>query len=98
MGEPYSLNMIYATIFLALILILCIARIYFLNSEVKELEIAAGKLSNRIDQWSSGTEKGGVAVTHEMPKELRPNLSGQPTLVTQRRKAGLSGSVPRLWR
>jgi hypothetical protein len=71
MGEPYSLNMIYATIFLALILILCIARIYFLNSEVKELEIAAGKLSNRIDQWSSGTEKGGVAVTHEMPKEIQ---------------------------
>jgi hypothetical protein len=63
--------MIYATIFLALILILCIARIYFLNSEVKELELAAGRLSNKIDQWSFGAAKDGIAVTHEMPREIQ---------------------------
>jgi fructoselysine-6-P-deglycase FrlB-like protein len=46
--------MIYATIFLAVILILCIARIYFLNSEVRELDLAGRKLSNETErEWAT---------------------------------------------
>ena len=46
--------MIYATIFVALILIFCIVRIYFLNSEIKELDLAASKLSNETErEWAS---------------------------------------------
>ncbi len=63
--------MIYTTILLALIFVLCLARIHFLNSEVKELDLAGRKLSAQIDHWSSGAAKGGVAVTHEAPVEIQ---------------------------
>lgn len=63
--------MTYATIFVALILALCIARIYFLNSEIKALDVAGEKFSSQIESWRSGSAKGGVAVTHEMPKEIQ---------------------------
>ena len=46
--------MIYATIFLALIFSLCIARIYFLNLEVKELDLAGRTLSNETErEWAT---------------------------------------------
>ncbi len=46
--------MIYATIFLAVIFILCIARIYFLNLEVKELDLAGGTLANETErEWAT---------------------------------------------
>ncbi len=63
--------MIYATILLALIFTLCLARIHFLNLEVKELDLAGRKLSAQIDHWSSGAAKGGVALTHEAPIEIQ---------------------------
>ena len=67
--------MIYATIFVALILALCIARIYFLNSEIKALDIAGKKFSHQVEAWRSTSAKGGVAVTHEMPKEVQEALT-----------------------
>lgn len=67
--------MIYATIFLALILILCIARIYFLNSEVKELDRAGEKFASQVETWRQTSALGGVAVVHEMPKEIQEALT-----------------------
>lgn len=63
--------MLYATIFVALILVSCIVRIYFLNSEIKELDVGAEKFLSRVENWASTSAKGGVAVTHEMPKEVQ---------------------------
>lgn len=63
--------MIYATIFVALVLISCLVRIYFLNSEVKELDAGARDFQRVIEHWASTSAKGGVAVTHEMPKEIQ---------------------------
>lgn len=63
--------MTYATVFVALVLALCIARIYFLNSEIKTLGVAATKFSGQVETWRSTSPKGGVAVTHEMPKEIQ---------------------------
>ncbi len=63
--------MLYATIFVALILVSCIVRIYFLNSEIKELDLGARKFLSRVENWASTSAKGGVAVTHEMPKEVQ---------------------------
>jgi hypothetical protein len=67
--------MIYATIFLALILLLCIARIYFLNSEVKELDRAGEMFASQVETWRQASAKGGVAVVHEMPKEIQEALT-----------------------
>jgi hypothetical protein len=54
MEQPYSLSMIYATIFLALTFILCIVRIYFLNSEVIELDLAGRTLPNETErEWAT---------------------------------------------
>jgi len=69
--EFYSLSMVYATIFVALVLIACLARIYFLNAEIKDLDEGAKKFLNRVDNWISTSAKGEVAVTHEMPKEIQ---------------------------
>ncbi len=63
--------MVYATIFVALILISCIVRIYFLNSEIKELDAGARNFQSVVEHWVSTSAKGGVAVTHEMPKEIQ---------------------------
>ena len=63
--------MTYATIFVALVLVLCIVRIYFLNSEIKALDLAGEKFLSRVNMWHSTSSKGGVAVTHEMPKEIQ---------------------------
>lgn len=63
--------MLYATIFVALILASCIVRIYFLNSEIKELDAGASKFLSRVEDWALTSAKGGVAVTHEMPKEVQ---------------------------
>lgn len=46
-------------------------RIYFLNSEIKELDIGAKKFLSRVENWAATSAKGGVAVTHEMPKEVQ---------------------------
>ncbi len=67
--------MTYATIFVALVLALCIARIYFLNSEIKVLEMAGKKFLGQVELWRSTSAKGGVAVTHEMPKEIQEALT-----------------------
>ena len=67
--------MIYATIFLALILALCIVRIYYLNSEVKTLNLAGEKFSRQVEVWRAMSPKGGVAVVHEMPKEIQEALT-----------------------
>lgn len=67
--------MIYATIFLALILALCIARIYFLNSEIKALNLAGEKFLNQVEEWRTMSAKGGVAIVHEMPKEIQESLT-----------------------
>lgn len=46
--------MIYATIFLALALVFCIVRIYFLNLEVKELDLAGRTLPNETErEWAT---------------------------------------------
>lgn len=63
--------MAYATILVALILIACLVRIYFLNSEIKDLDEGAEKFLSRVESWVSNTPKGGVAVPHEMPKEIQ---------------------------
>lgn len=63
--------MTYATIFVALVLALCITRIYFLNSEIKALDKAGKKFSHEVEAWRSASAKGGVAVTHEIPKEVQ---------------------------
>ena len=67
--------MIYATIFLALILALCIARIYYLNSEVMTLNLAGEKFSTQVEVWRTMTATGGVAVVHDMPKEIQEALT-----------------------
>lgn len=67
--------MIYATILLALILALCIARIYFLNTEVKALDDAGEKFASQVESWRDSSAKGGVAVVHEMPKEVQEALT-----------------------
>ncbi len=63
--------MLYATIFVALILVSCTVRIYFLNSEIKELDIGAKKFLSRVENWASTSAKGGVAVTHDVPKDVQ---------------------------
>lgn len=63
--------MTYATIFVALVLALSIARIYFLNSEIKVLDLAGEEFLSRVDMWRTTSAKGGVAVTHEMPREIQ---------------------------
>lgn len=63
--------MLYATIFVALIMVSCIVRIYLLNSEIKELDAGAKKFLSRVENWASTSAKGGVAVTHEVPKEVQ---------------------------
>lgn len=64
MGQPYSLIMIYATIFLAVIFILCIARIHFLNLEVKALDLAGSTLPD-------GTEREWATNARDSKKESR---------------------------
>ncbi len=59
--------MAYATILVALVLVACLVRIYFLNSEIKELENGAGKFLSRIENWKSTSG----AVAQEMPKEVQ---------------------------
>ena len=63
--------MVYATIFVALILALCIVRIVYLSKEIKTLEVATAKFQNVLQTWQSTSIKGGVAVTHEMPLEIQ---------------------------
>lgn len=63
--------MIYATIFVALILALCIARIFFLNSEIKVLDLAGEKFAIRVEEWRATSAMGGAGVLHEMPKEIQ---------------------------
>ena len=63
--------MIYAPVFVALILALCIARIVFLNKEASALDEASSKFQNIVETWRSTSIKGGVAVTHEVPKEIQ---------------------------
>lgn len=63
--------MAYATILIALIFIACLVRIYFLNSEIKDLDQGAKKFLSRVENWASNSAKGGVAVVHEMPKEIQ---------------------------
>ncbi len=67
--------MIYATIFVALVLALCIARIYYLNSEVKALNLAGEKFSRQVEIWRAMSAKGAEAVVHEMPKEIQEALT-----------------------
>lgn len=67
--------MTYATIFVALILVLCIARIIFLNREIKTLDVASAKFSAVVDSWRTSSLKGGVAVAHDMPKEVQEALT-----------------------
>jgi hypothetical protein len=67
--------MIYATIFVALILALCLARIFYLNSEIKELNLAGEKFGHQVEAWQAMSAKGGVAVAHEMPKEIQEALT-----------------------
>lgn len=47
------------------------ARIYFLNSEIKALDVASAKFAKQVETWLSNSAKGGVAVTHEVPKEIQ---------------------------
>lgn len=63
--------MIYATIFVALILIFCLVRIYFLNSEVRELEKGAGDFLRRIQTWQSSMTSRSETSTSEMPKDVQ---------------------------
>jgi hypothetical protein len=49
--------MIYATIFVALILALCIARIFYLNSEIKALDLASEKFGNQVEEWRATSAK-----------------------------------------
>lgn len=63
--------MIYATILVASILIACLVRIYFLNAEIRELDVGARRFLDRVEGWVATSAKGGVAVTHEMPKEVQ---------------------------
>lgn len=46
-------------------------RIYLLNSEIKELDAGAKKFLSRVETWASTSAKGGVAVTHEVPREVQ---------------------------
>ena len=63
--------MVYATIFVALILALSIARIVFLNSEIKTLDSASEKFLALVDSWRASSPKGDTALAHEMPKEIQ---------------------------
>ena len=63
--------MTYASIFVALILASCIARIIFLNREIKTLDAASAKFSAIVEGWRSSPLRGGVAVDHDMPKEIQ---------------------------
>lgn len=67
--------MIYATILVALVLALCIARIFFLNSEIKALDLAGEKFESQVEEWRATSAKGGIAVVHEMPKEIQEALT-----------------------
>lgn len=67
--------MTYATIFVALILVLCIVRIIFLNREIKTLDAASSKFSGVVEGWRSSSLRGGVAVAHDMPKEIQEALT-----------------------
>lgn len=67
--------MTYAAIFVSLILALCVVRIVYLNREIKTLDVATSKFSKIVEDWRSSSVKGGVAVTHEMPKEIQEALT-----------------------
>ena len=66
--KSYSPNMTYATILVALVLIACLVRIYFLNSEIKELDDGAKKFLSRVEKWRSTL--GGVEAVQGMPREI----------------------------
>ena len=63
--------MIYAAIMLAIVIFSAIARILYLNKEVKELNKAAKRFGKVVDVWRDSALKGGVAVSHEAPKEVQ---------------------------
>ncbi len=67
--------MTYASIFVALILAMCVARIIFLNKEIKTLDAASSTFSAVVEGWRASPLKGGVAVEHEMPKEIQEALT-----------------------
>lgn len=63
--------MIYATIFVALILIFCLVRIYFLNSEIRDLDKGAGDFLRRIQTWQSSVTSRSETSTIEVPKDVQ---------------------------
>lgn len=54
---------------------MCLARIALLNREIKTLNTASSEFSARVEGCRSSPLKCGVAVEHEMPKEVQEALT-----------------------
>lgn len=63
--------MVYATILVALILIFCLVRIYFLNSEIRDLDKGASDFLHRIQSWQAAVSIRAETVTSEVPKDVQ---------------------------
>ena len=63
--------MTYATVLVAVLLALCIARIFFLTRESRTLELASTKFKITVDSWASSSTRSTAVATTEIPTEIQ---------------------------